>query len=92
MNKQEVKKHINDVWVCLRKNNQTIPDDLLDDFKLILEKFYSDDAPNAIVPQASIEFCSAKTQLYLNEQMKKNKANKDIQAEYQHHIDSLAQS
>ena len=51
MNKQEVKKHINDAWVCLRKNNQTIPDDLLDDFKLILEKFYSDDAPNAIVPQ-----------------------------------------
>ncbi|QIC72056.1 MULTISPECIES: hypothetical protein [Acinetobacter] len=37
----EINKHISDAWVYLRKHNQTIPDEVLDDFKKILEQHYT---------------------------------------------------
>lgn len=37
----EIQKYISDAWVCLRKHNQTIPDEVVDDFKKLLEEHYS---------------------------------------------------
>lgn len=37
---EEIEKHINDAWVCLRLNNSSIPDHLLDEFKQVLESHY----------------------------------------------------
>ena len=36
----EIAKHIKDAWVCLRINNSSIPDHLLDEFRQVLENHY----------------------------------------------------
>ena len=35
---QDTFNHIIELWKCVRLNNSTIPDDLLDEFKIILLK------------------------------------------------------
>lgn len=37
----DVKKQISDAWACLRQHNQAIPDEVLDDFKRVLNEHYS---------------------------------------------------
>lgn len=37
---EDIYKHINEMWKCVRLNNSTIPDDLLDEFKMVLLTHY----------------------------------------------------
>lgn len=38
---QDTFNHIIELWKCVRLNNSTIPDDLLDEFKIILLSHYN---------------------------------------------------
>ena len=37
---QDTFNHIIELWKCVRLNNSTIPDDLLDEFKIVLLNHY----------------------------------------------------
>lgn len=43
---ENIYKHIIDMWKCARLNNSTIPDDLLDEFKMILMYHYDEPKKN----------------------------------------------
>lgn len=84
----ETQKHIQDAWVCLRENNNTIPSDLLDEFKYILSHYYNG-KDNVIVPKESAKFCADKTLAYMQEQKATWGENADLEAQYLMHAGNV---
>ena len=78
-----------DAWVCLRQNNQTIPDELLDQFKDVLNQYFCSETPNVIVPKKSAEFCASKTLAHMNEQIAAWGDNALLRDEYLKHVKNL---